>query len=181
MSVYVCPLCPAAPLVEYRRVTPIALFDAKLTGANFSGTLKGARFDGMDLRRVKFLEAADWTGAILRDANLENVSFYGPYGGYKRPAPAHLLDARSGVTHLNHADLREANLRGASFSLCDLRGADLRGADLTGAGMPYPEDLQDAQLSGAIGPDGRRCAEGTVGRCIPEGKAPETQRRRGKN
>ena len=158
------------------------LRNAKLTGIHLSSSsLKGARFDGADLRSVVNPDGADWSGAILRDANLEGVSFHGLYGGYRRTTPKHLFHASWGGTHLNHADLRGANLRGAVLVKSDLRGADLRGADLRKAVMPYSEDLQDAQLNGAIGPDGRRCAEGSVGRCIPEGKAPQGQRRRGKN
>lgn len=155
---------------------------AKLEWTQFSGTLKGAHFVGMDLRHLVNAEGADWSGAILRDANLEGVGFYGLYGPYHQRPPTHPFAAATGGALLNHADLRGANLRDAHLTHSDLRAADLRGADLTHASMPYPEDLQDAQLSGAIGPDGRRCAEGSVGRCIPEGKPAKSQpRRRGKN
>ncbi len=156
--------------------------DAKIEGVRFSGsTLNGTRFDGLDLHTIVNPDAADWSGAILRDANLKDVSFHGLYGGYHRTRPKHPFDASWGGTHLSGADLRGANLRWAVLVKSDLRRADLRGADLRNAVMPYPEDLQGAQLSGAIWTDGRRCAEGSVGYCIPEGNATRDQRRRRKN
>ncbi|HVZ34524.1 MAG TPA: pentapeptide repeat-containing protein, partial [Polyangiaceae bacterium] len=162
-------------------LTQVDFRGAKIEGASFcNSVLKDARFDGMDLREVKFADATHWSGAILRDVNLEHVSFYG-YGGYHRTQPKHPLDVSWGGTYLNSVDLRGANLREAFFAKSDLRRADLRGADLRNAVMPYPEDLQGAQLSGAIWIDGRRCAEGSVGYCIPEGNATRDQRRRRKN
>ena len=75
---------------------------------------------------------------------------------------------------LSGANLRHASLRGAGLSGADLSGADLTGADLSGADLRYAvlsravlagARLQNAQLGKAEMPDGRLCAEGSVGEC----------------
>jgi len=55
-------------------------------------------------------------------------------------------------------------LRNTDLSYADLSGADLRYANLTGANLGGTI-LIGARLDHAIWPDGRECAEGSVGNC----------------
>jgi len=70
-----------------------------------------------------------------------------------------LTDANLSGAMLTYVNLSKANLTGANLSKANLTGASLSQADLTQA------DLTQADLSGAFWPDGRRCAEGSIGTC----------------
>ncbi|UJR83917.1 Hypothetical protein I5071_59880 [Sandaracinus amylolyticus] len=129
------------------------------TGADFRGAnlrdasvhsavFRNARLDGVDLRRIRHAEAADWAEAVLEGANLEHVRFTGPHGAVDRTTPGQPMGVANGGTDLGHANLRGARLAGATLERCSLRGADLRGADLTGAQLSGA-DLSGADLRGA--------------------------------
>jgi hypothetical protein len=60
---------------------------------------------------------------------------------------------------LTNAQLVGTSLRNANLSHADLRGADLAQADLSGA------KLEGARLDEATWTDGRKCAQGSLGRC----------------
>lgn len=97
---------------------------ARLSGSHLSGRFDLVNFRGADLTNARFgpkdprseelitgrveLTGCDFSGAILRDANL----------------------SRSGA---KYAKFTRADLRGANLSHANLRGADLTGADLAGA------------------------------------------------
>ncbi|HVZ37321.1 MAG TPA: pentapeptide repeat-containing protein [Polyangiaceae bacterium] len=166
----------------------VDLRDADLEHAELSGDLQGAdlrgaetkdltianaklakaRLDGLDLRDLRWADTTDWSYAILRGANLDNVSFVGSSGSRHRREPGSFFDVPVGGTSLRGADLRDASLRNAGLSLCDLRDADLRGADLRDAGLPsWPPDRENANLAGALGPWDIRCADPSLGECVP--------------
>jgi uncharacterized protein YjbI with pentapeptide repeats len=102
---------------------------ARLVGSHLSGRFDLVNFRGADLTGARFgpkdprseelitgrmeLTGCDFSGAILRDANLSrSVSKY---------------------VKFTRADLRGANLAYANFKGADFTGADLAGADFTGA------------------------------------------------
>ena len=108
--------------------------------------------------------------ADLEGANLGNVSFrYSRFTG-ARLNRADLRYADLSSSDLSHAELREADMKGSTLrntdlSYSDLTGADLRYADLTGANLGGAL-LTGAVLDHAIWPDGRKCAEGSLGNCL---------------
>ena len=104
---------------------------AHLSGSQLSGRFDLANFRGADLTGARFgpkdprseelitgrveLTGCDFSGAILRDANLSrSVAKYAKFA---------------------RADLRGANLAYANFKGADFTGAELAGADFTGAGL----------------------------------------------
>lgn len=108
----------------------------------------------------------DLTGAVLSNASLAGA----------RLDRALLDRADLRFAHLGAAQLAYARARGALLKGANLRAADLAYADLTGADLGYV-DLTGAVLGGAIldgtrfdqaiWVDGRRCAAGSVGGCLP--------------
>ena len=119
-------------------------------------------------------ESVSWAGCVragemLRGARLKNADLSG--GNYD---DANLSDSDLGYANLQQASLRRAVLRqvsamgaeltGADLSEADLRGADLRYATLQGARLDGAR-LDGARLDKAIWPDGRACAENSVGQC----------------
>lgn len=67
-------------------------------------------------------------------------------------------------------DLYGANLSGANLSGADLKGtlfndADLRGANLKGALTDKETSFSGAKLSNTTWMDGKKCAEGSMGKC----------------
>ncbi|MCM0018932.1 MAG: pentapeptide repeat-containing protein [Tagaea sp.] len=108
----------------------------------------GANLEGRDLRGVN-LRRADFNGAKLSGANLAGADL--------------------GNADFSGADLRFANLGGAA-----LFGTKLVGANLTGAGLRFQDLKSDTDVSRALMPDGKMCAEGSVGDC----KNPTTPPRR---
>ncbi|MCP4287701.1 MAG: pentapeptide repeat-containing protein [Gammaproteobacteria bacterium] len=107
--------------------------------------------------------------ADLEGANLGNASLmYSRFSG-ARLNTSDIRYADLSGSDLSHAELREANMKGTmlrntDLSYADLSGADLRYANLTGANLGGTV-LIGAQLDHAIWPDGRECAEGSVGNC----------------
>jgi uncharacterized protein YjbI with pentapeptide repeats len=138
-----------------------------LTGADLSGidlhlnNLSGggtfminvARTRIYSLDRSQPRKAANLSGAILSDANLEDAVL-----NYTDLSEADLRDAnlRNATLHetdlfsanLSDADLSHALLGDADLALADLSGADLSHALLGGADLSYA-DLSDADLSHA--------------------------------
>jgi uncharacterized protein YjbI with pentapeptide repeats len=138
---------------------------ADLRGAHFSGAdLRGARFmpagaaDGrFDLPPGNWkrflianargnkelpptrLEGADFTDALLQDANLILVNAVG----------ATMVRADLSGVELTYADLRRARLQQVRLAGADLWHAVLQGADLTNAHL-QAADLSFAELEGAV-------------------------------
>jgi len=106
-----------------------------------------------------WLRGADLKNADLRWAQLNSVQLGGSNLAYARLegadlSYADLSRAQLFGANMNHADLGDADLSGADLSYADLRGAKVAAATLTGA-----------RLDNAVWPDGRRCAQGSVGQC----------------
>jgi hypothetical protein len=117
---------------------------------NWSGCDKsGAWLRGADLKNAD-LGWARLNSAQLGGSNLAYTRFEGADLSYADLSRAQLFGA-----NLSHADLSSADLSGADLSYADLRGARLAAATLTGA-----------RLDNAVWPDGRRCDQGSVGRCL---------------
>jgi uncharacterized protein YjbI with pentapeptide repeats len=102
---------------------------AMMDGADFRGAdLSGARMGPHEPRAdissmpASFLRGCDFSGAILRDADLMWAKLT-----FSKFTGADL----SGV-NLNGADLSKADLSGANLTDADLAGADLDGTDLRG-------------------------------------------------
>jgi uncharacterized protein YjbI with pentapeptide repeats len=104
-------------------------------------------------------------GAKARNARLDKI----------RLDDAHLAGADLAYASLRSASLRNASLGNVNLTGADLSAADLAGADLTGADLRYvvltAANLTGARLDGAkldkaTWPDGRICAEGSLGACL---------------
>ena len=110
-------------------------------------------------------EAADLEGANLGNAWFRYSRFTGA-----RLNSADIRYADLSGSDLSHADLRKADMKGTTLrntdlSYTDLTGADLSYADLTGANLGGSQ-LTGAMLDHAIWPNGRKCAEGSIGTCL---------------
>ena len=126
---------------------------------------RGVNWSNCDLQGAD-LNAVDLNGSLIRNANLSSALLF----------RANLQGADLAYSNLGLANLRMADLRSASLVGTNLRNSDMRGANLVRADLSYA-DLQGAQLVGvnfegarldkAIWVDGQRCAEGSVGGCIP--------------
>jgi len=125
-----------------------------LIGAN----LINARLDGAILAEAH-LTWADLRGANLAEAYLINTKLGGAKLYRTNLSGANLSEAR-----LDGADLREADLSDADLLRADLSEANLAGANLSGANLNDAK-LSGANLSGATWPDGKVCAEGSIGEC----------------
>jgi len=126
------------------------------SGVNWSNCdLQGAELNGVDLSG-SHIRNANLSAAVLFRANLQGVD---------------LAYTNLGLANLRMADMRNASLVGSNFRNSDMRGADLAGADISYANLQGAEmvgvNLDGARLDKAIWVDGRRCAEGSVGGCIP--------------
>ncbi len=118
--------------------------EAQLEGRDLSNSsMPTMRLDRANLKR------ANLSGSILHMSNL---------------IEADLTLADLTGTHLHAVNLQKAKLHFANLSRANFLDADLRGADFTGANMTGVI-LTQAKLDGARWPDGRVCAEGSVGRC----------------
>ena len=157
MAVVVGGAITAAWLYQGKSATPVAdcaappgpginLSRCSLDGLVAAGRdLTGAVFNNASLAGAR-LDRAVLDGADLRFANL---------------AAAQLAYARA-----RGALLKGANLRAADLANADLAGADLGYADLTAAVLGGAI-LEGARLDNAIWMDGRRCAAGSLGGCVP--------------
>jgi len=140
-----------------------AMINTDLTEAWFHGGLWLMDMRGADLRGARMhgallyystLRAANLTGADLSGTNLKN---------------ANLTIADLVETNLEGANLAEADLEDADLTKANLIEANLTKANLTQANMIKANltdaTLHQANLSFAIWPDGRKCAQHSVGRC----------------
>ena len=111
---------------------------------------------GQDLSRASIrnavLSRVDLQNGILVESNLAYTDLSG--GNFKNASLEKAI--------LKGVNLQSANLSSASLKDADLSHADLRGAKLDDA------DLSQAILDQAIWSDGRFCAKGSVGECLPE-------------
>jgi uncharacterized protein YjbI with pentapeptide repeats len=114
---------------------------AKLRGIRITAMMDGADFRGADLTGARmgphepradissmpasFLRGCDFSGAILKDADL--------------------MWAKLSFSKFTGADMRGVNLSGADLSMADLSGADVTNADMTDA------DLDGVNLRGVKG------------------------------
>ncbi len=99
-------------------------------------------------------------GANLQGANLSRAIMH-----LSNLKGANLMLANLEGTHLHAANLRGTNLTMANLAGASLLDADLSGANLLGANLQKTILIQ-AKLGGATWPDGRVCAEGSVGECL---------------
>ena len=76
----------------------------------------------------------------LSNANFEGIDFYG--------------------ANLSGANLSGANLKGTLFN-----DADLRGANLKGASTDKETNFSGAKLSNTTWMDGKKCEDGSIGKC----------------
>ncbi len=101
--------------------------------------LDGANLQGANLSR-SIIHLGNLKGANLMLANLEGTQFH--------------------AANLQGTNLTMANMAGANLLDADLSGANLRGANMQGT------ILIKANFSGATWPDGRVCAEKSIGECL---------------
>lgn len=115
--------------------------------------LRGADLSGASLRN------SDMTGVVLMNASLTG---------------ADLAYANLRLADLSYSDLQQAFLLGANLARADLSHADLRDADLSHADLRDARlgnaRLTGARLDNAIWIDGRQCAPGSTGDCLPLGR-----------
>ena len=99
-------------------------------------------------------------GANLQGANLSRSIMH-----MSNLKGANLMLANLEGTHLHAANLQGTNLTMANLSGASLLDADLSGANLLGANLQKAILIQ-AKFDGATWPDGRVCAEGSIGECL---------------
>jgi len=125
----------------------------------------GVNWNNCDKQGVHYTNA-NLNGARLRSTNLSGANMAG-----SRLSDADMSYGNYQNTNLSGADLRSAillgaNLRGTDFSHANLDHANLAYADLTGATLTAA-NMAFVSLGKALWVDGRSCADGSVGRCIP--------------
>lgn len=108
----------------------------------------------------------DLTGAVLSNASLAGARFERAVLERADLRFANLATARLAYARAGSASFKGANLRAADLTNADLAGADLGYADLTAAVLGGAI-LEGARLDNAIWTDGRRCAAGSLGACVP--------------
>jgi uncharacterized protein YjbI with pentapeptide repeats len=135
-------LCKPEPEAQCTQAVRIGL---EAPGVNWrDSSMVQMRLDGANL------QGANLSGSILQLANLKG---------------ANLMLANLKGAHLHAVNLRGSNLTMANLSGANLLDADLTGANLLGANLQKTILIQ-AKFSGATWPDGRVCAEGSVGECL---------------
>ena len=101
----------------------------------------------------------------LDDANLQGANLSRSIMHLSNLSGANLMLANLQGTHLHAANMRGTNLTMANLEGASLLDADLSGANLLGARLEKTILIQ-AKFGGATWPDGRVCAEGSVGECL---------------
>ena len=135
-------LCKPEPEAQCTQAVRIGL---QAPGVNWrDSSMVQIRLDGANL------QGANLSGSILQLANLKG---------------ANLMLANLKGAHLHAVNLQGSNLTMADLSGASLLDADLKGANLLGANLQKTILIQ-AKFSGATWPDGRVCAEGSVGECL---------------
>ena len=157
---------------------------ADIRGSTFTGRTsltpyyaQGARMDHIDLHTISLPTSANFSGAVLRGADLRDLVFNGTSGSYRRrEGNFATLSPGYGGMRLAGADLRDADLRGTNMNSCDLSNADLRGAKLQGAEFSGAnlkgaklslDNLADAHFGSATWIDGTKCDVNSTGKCVP--------------
>lgn len=117
------------------------------------------------------MEGRDFAGANLIGAHMKNMQL-----SRADLSGSQLVNADLSFTVMSVADLRGADLRAARLVGASLRGADLTDANLARADLSYANlrrarlqgvNLEEVKLGNAVWTDGRVCAVGSVGRCVP--------------
>ena len=121
--------------------------------------LHGKNMAGQDLTEMSF-EAANLSGANLKGVKADRVVFQVANVNGANFSGADLQGATFFTGSALKANFAGANLKGVNFTRTNLAGADLKGAALDATTM-----FIHANLSGAIWPDGRVCADGSDGSC----------------
>lgn len=135
-------LCKPEPEAQCTQAVRVGL---QAPGVNWrDSSMTQMRLDGANL------QGANLSGSILQLANLKG---------------ANLMLANLKGAHLHAVNLQGSNLTMANLSGANLLDADLSGANLLGANLQKAVLIQ-AKFSGATWPDGRICAEGSVGECL---------------
>ena len=118
--------------------------------------------------RLEDLQASrqDLSGAKVRNAKLRQANLFGARLVGADLAYTDLVKANLGYANLRRATLKGANLLGADLAYADLSGADLSYADLSGATLGGAV-MSEAQFDNAVWVDGRICAPGSLGQCMP--------------
>jgi uncharacterized protein YjbI with pentapeptide repeats len=122
--------------------------------ANFTGAiLSDANLDGTRLNGA-LLRGANLAGATLASANLSEANLRNAYLSAARLDRANLRGADLGIANLIGASLVGANLSladlaGANLSRADLDNADLSGANLTGTNFSLV-NLSNTQLTDVV-------------------------------
>lgn len=125
------------------------LYDADLTGVEIKGgTLNKANLNSTNLSQAD-LSHLDLTDASLFAANLSNITINNTILNEADLNSANLSGANLSNVDLTDADLYKVNLRGASINV-NLERANLSNADLSGANLLNAQNLDKAELEGAI-------------------------------
>ena len=138
--------------IDIKSIFGNVLFSFEKENNTIKDTLEIANFLGADLRDADLEDAnlgSDYLiGADLRDANLKGVDLRGAYLRGANLRGANLIGAYLRESYLVGADLIGADLRDANLGSADLRCANLRGANLKGA-IFLGANLRDADLEDA--------------------------------
>jgi uncharacterized protein YjbI with pentapeptide repeats len=135
-------LCKPEPEAQCTQAVRVGL---QAPGVNWrDSSMAQMRLDGANL------QGANLSGSILQLANLKG---------------ANLMLANLTGAHLHAVNLQGSNLTMANLSGANLLDADLSGANLLGANLQKAILIQ-AKFGGATWPDGRVCAQGSVGECL---------------
>jgi uncharacterized protein YjbI with pentapeptide repeats len=123
-----------------------------LTGSDLSSDSSGLRcanLTGADLSGLSLVQV-DFTGAVMRDANLQHADFSQATLDQADLSGANLSNAQMIQVSARHAKLVGAKLAHADFTQADLTGADLSKANLSGATFTQAT-LDQANFAGATG------------------------------
>jgi len=121
---------------------------------------RNCKLEGVSLANAD-LAGGDLSSALLRGARLSGADLHQANLQY-----ADLSGADLSYTDLTEARMKGVNLRNGDLTNADLRSSDLSYADLSGARLGGAL-LDNARLDNAYWSDGSRCAEGSIGVCIP--------------
>ncbi len=111
-------------------------------------TAENVNLDGMSATSAR-LTSASFNGSSMKSANL----------GY-----ANLDNAQLSYVDFTDAVLKGASMRNADMTRVVLNNADLRYSDMSGARIGGLQ-ITNARLTGAIWTNGKKCKEGSLGKC----------------
>lgn len=104
------------------------------------------------------------TGAKLEKVNLKDKDLSGRNFSKADLEKANLHGANLSNCNFEGADLEEVNLSGANLTNANFKNADLEEANLKGANIKGA-NFKGAELEFATWPDGKTCAEDSLGAC----------------